>query len=106
MLEMGTASVSALVDVESAAIALTAVSISAPLILPALGRPSYIEVACSHQTGTVEVRSVGRQHLVHSQGSAAQVVHTYAGMDLCSVQVTAIYFLFAALFLAVKLFHF
>lgn len=76
MLELAMAAAATLTD-GTASSALTAVSISAPLLLPDLARHSLLEVVAGHVDGSVEVRSAaagaGRGRQLHCRGSAARL---------------------------------
>jgi hypothetical protein len=76
MLEMGAALVVTLTDGTTAAAALTAVRISAPLILPALTWRCDMYVSCKHSAGNVEVSSAaaGQKCPLHCQAKAAQLL--------------------------------
>lgn len=86
MLELAMAAAATLTD-GTASSALTAVSISAPLLLPDLSRHSLLEVVAGHVDGSVEVRSAaagaGRGTQLHCRGSAARLApSTMSGESL------------------------
>lgn len=81
MLEVAMAAMATLMDAAVTAV-LGSVSISAPMLLPALAQHSLVEVSAGHPDGGLEVRSAaagaGGRTQVHCRGSAARLPPTTA----------------------------
>ena len=77
MLEMAMAAMTTLMDTATAAV-LASVSISTPMLLPALAQHSHVEVVAAHMDGSLEVRSAaagsGGRRQVHCRGTAARLL--------------------------------
>ena len=88
MLELASASAATLLDSGAHAAALTAVSLSAPLILPALAAHSHVEASLEH-TGGVDVRSMAsgstHQWTSHCHGSFTAVEVTQSGASMATI---------------------